>query len=62
LFCEIGHYNSDQENNVVELLVYTVFGNEAATELTLPGLKKPFFPQLKPSHTVALLDSCNANV
>ena len=32
--------NSDQENNVVELLVYTVFGNEAATELTLPGLIK----------------------
>ena len=35
--------NSDQENNVVELLVYTVFGNEAAIELTLPGLSNHFF-------------------
>jgi len=29
-------------SNVIDLLVFTLFGSEAATEVTLPGLKQPF--------------------
>ena len=29
-------------NNVIDLLVCTLFGSELATEITLAGLKRPF--------------------